>query len=463
MASVRLSIPHVTSIFLEADPLIALTTLLARRPDVAAIAFSSITIAITLLFGRVFCGYVCPLGTIVDLTAFLAKIFRIEQKRFKGLEFLPIVLVAAILVLTAFKTGAAMIVDPISLTTRAAAVVVTPAKAATQKRATAQFGLENERRFRGNLTRGAEGTTTTILPNFLNSSAWILGIFAFVILLNFVGKRFWCRYLCPLGGLLGLIGRVPFYRRKVDQGACLSCTKCAKRCDMQAINHDGLATDPSTCTLCMECVGACPVNAISVGLKPELSTEIPSRRTAIAAIGGSIAVAVINPFKGRTKTPAQTLFRPPGVSNEEHFLNKCVRCGECLAACPTKALQPALLQFGVSSLWTPHVDFSNGPCLYECNACGQVCPTGAIEHLTLEKKQQFAIGTAQVNMAKCLQCGICVEVCPVSGTISGSGFGDLEVNSELCIGCGICEIACPVRGEKAIRVFRSELGPTASA
>lgn len=467
------ALPFASQLFLEFNPLIALVAVIAGLPLISALLYSLATMIATLLFGRVFCGYACPMGTLLDLFAPLAKVLHIDQKVFKKLKILPLITLVTLLALSVFKIGFVTIFDPISLITRVTAVAITSVKYLAHlyslyssmpytEVGILEFGRE--------LGRGFNSAMTSNYPKLIDSSEWILLLFVLTVSLNALGKRFWCRYLCPLGGLLGLVGRVPLFRRKVDATACTNCMRCTKSCDMQAVTNNGLATDAANCTLCLKCRGKCRQAAISWGLKPELTNEIPSRRAAITAIGGSITVAGLVPFMGKAKAQDSTLIRPPGVSNEELFLSKCVRCGECLAACPTNVLQPALLQYGASALWTPHLDFTASACDYSCNACGQVCPTGAIKYLTLEEKQTFAIGTAEIDQDTCYRCGICVRVCPVPGAIGlarvpsalspfgGMGAVSLTVDSTRCVGCGECEVACPLRWSKAIKVVRSDVG-----
>jgi polyferredoxin len=479
-AAEKITLPVPSQLFLYLDPLISLFAIIAGQPLAAVAAYSIITIVVTILFGRVFCGYMCPLGTIIDQFASLSEVFNINQKVFKKIKILPLVVLALILTLSVYNIGVAMIFDPISLTTRAATIAIASVKAVVSQ-LSMNLPLSPFAGQEGAFGNGFEqpsfvGSGDTILV----STGWILLFLGVIISLNLLGKRFWCRYLCPLGGLLGLIGRIPFIRRKVDTEACVSCMKCAKSCDMQAVTKKGQATDAANCTLCLECVDVCPKNAISAGLKPELTTEVPSRRTALAVLGGTAAAVALAPLTSQASPKEAALIRPPGVSDEEKFLSMCIRCGECVAACPSKVLQPAFLQNGLEALWTPQLDFTTGACSYNCNSCGGVCPTGAIEYLPLPKKQAFVIGTAQIEEEGCRRCGRCAQLCPVPGGAikfgmssagnggsgnGGSGNGGFEergrgsisVDSAKCIGCGICVQVCPVRvgGEKPVKIVKN--------
>lgn len=467
----QIVLPFSTQLFLAADPLVALATVTAGLPLISVLLYSVVTIAVTLLFGRVFCGYACPMGALLDLFAPLAKLLKVNQESFKKLKALPLIILAALLIATALKTNILMILDPIVLLTRTTAVIVFPGI----------NYLLNEFLdiFYGTPAAGFANSVSTSLDGMLifRDSRAFLGaggiavLFVTIVSLNALGRRFWCRYLCPLGGLLGLFARIPLFRRSVAVDSCTSCLSCAKTCEMIAISKDGLATDASSCLLCLRCRDKCKQEAISWGLKPELTQEIPSRRTAVMAIGASVAAAYALPLGGMEQSVAQTLVRPPGVANEDEFLSKCVRCGQCLKACPTNALQPALLQYGLEAIWTPRLDFKSGICDWECNACTRVCPTGAIKHLTLPEKRKFIIGMAVIDKYRCYPwvaghgCQVCYDLCPVpdkaillkdTGKYDPSGVRIVlpYVKMKECIGCGICEANCPVKTDnKGIVIF----------
>jgi MauM/NapG family ferredoxin protein len=203
------------------------------------------------------------------------------------------------------------------------------------------------------------------------------------------------------------------------------------------------------------------------------------RRNVIAAgvVGlGAGLLFKANPLSaGRTYDPG--LVRPPGALAEEEFLDKCIRCGECMKVCPTNAIQPAMFEAGLEEMWTPVLKQELAYCEYKCNMCTQVCPTGAIQKMTLEEKKKVKIGLAHVDKSRCLpyayarMCQVCYEHCPLpekaikledvkATTASGTSITVKQphVNIDLCIGCGICQNKCPVSDQAAIRV--SSVGET---
>jgi MauM/NapG family ferredoxin protein len=173
----------------------------------------------------------------------------------------------------------------------------------------------------------------------------------------------------------------------------------------------------------------------------------------------------------RESAPNPSLIRPPGAVAEQEFLSKCIRCGECMKACPTNVIQPAMLEAGLQGMWSPVLKMEIGYCDYKCNLCTQVCPTGAIEKFTLEKKHDIRIGLASVDKNRCLPyayarpCFVCQEQCPLKekaiwqedATVINSQGEKVEVklphvDASKCVGCGICERKCPVTDLAGIRV-----------
>jgi len=465
----HIELPVPPELFLLFDPLVALVSVLSGSPLKAAFLLSLITVAITLIFGRVYCGYACPMGTLIDMFSPLARVLKLKQGRFHRLTHLPSVVLFVMLIASAFKVGFLTVLDPVVLLTRTSAVTIFPAiDSVLSWAANSLYSYDGVAIFIDNIMLRLAGILIFSESRMFAGVHWIVLPFAMVFALNLLGKRFWCRYLCPLGGLLSLLSKVSLYRRKVDAEACTSCLACSKVCDMEATGKNGSETHIERCMLCMSCRGACPEDAVSWGLDPGFAREMPSRRTAITTIGATVAAAYLLPVRDWPKPDRFYLIRPPGALAEAGFLSKCVRCGECLKVCPSNVLQPAILQFGFDGLWTPYLDFAAGACEYECGACNRVCPTGAIEHLAIKEKQRFVVGLAGIDREKCIPwatgdtCMVCQELCPVPDKAiiikeepfkNGKLVQKPYVIKDLCIGCGVCENKCPVEDEKAIRVL----------
>jgi MauM/NapG family ferredoxin protein len=222
----------------------------------------------------------------------------------------------------------------------------------------------------------------------------------------------------------------------------------------------------------------CPVDAIEFSFRPSTESvrvsprEIQvTRRGLLGAVGASLLVLPVLRTTAYSKSAMMTLLRPPGAAEEDAFLARCIRCGECMRACPQRALQPALLQYGLERMWTPVLTPRIGYCEFNCTLCTQVCPTGAIEPLTQPYKHQWRMGTAFFDKNRCIpwaensNCLVCEEVCPVPQKaihLRDEEVPDDEDNVRVvrrpyiveanCVGCGQCENHCPVEGLSAIRV-----------
>jgi len=306
----------------------------------------------------------------------------------------------------------------------------------------------------------------------------VAAVFVLILALNLVRPRFWCRYICPLGGMLGFLSLRPALRLVNDDEKCTHCGLCARKCPAAAQPDQPGAWLKTECFACWNCVAACKTDALRFTLespqkKPKAGKMDFSRRTAIGAMAGGVAA-----LTGFRQTPlAQeivfepTLIRPPGALPEREFLQRCIQCGLCMRTCPTNALQPCGLEAGVEGLWTPRLVPKVGYCQYSCNRCGQVCPTGAIAPLSIEEKQQLKIGLAVFDKGRCLphaygrECIICEEHCPLPKkaiyfveeevtTRTGEKVTLKQpcVDPSLCTGCGICEWSCVYKDAAAVRV-----------
>lgn len=421
--------PIKVNLFSLLDPLQAIAATIASRELIPWYGLALLTVVATLVFGRAWCGWFCPLGAILEL---FGKPGRLLTKR--GWRYVKYGVLFVILLMAIFGSMAFMWFDPITILIRGLAGTLNPA---IQEIRT---GFEKPGRI----------GVVAALPLLT-----VLG-------LNLIERRFWCRYLCPLGALVGLIAKVSWIKRRVDKFSCVKCGDCAALCTTGAIETDEFTSDPAECIVCMDCAAPCPQRAISFATRPGIKGGYefnPARRELLTSAGtAAAALALIRLDLLKTENPR--LVRPPGVTDEADFLSKCIRCGQCVKACSTKALHPATLEAGWNAFGTPVLVGALGYCSYDCNACGQVCPSGAIPPLDLAEKRQQVMGTAHVVPDLCISCKLCFEVCPVEGALleveTTRNRKDViipEVSSDLCIGCGYCESVCPVEGELAIKVF----------
>jgi len=459
-------------VFLGADPLIALNSAVSGVwlwPGWLALAM----LALPLVAGRAFCGYVCPTGAIIETTTPSAGPGRLSQPVRARLRSLPAFVLLASAGLLLFASGAYLFFDPLAILTRTATTLLYPL-------------LDRLARLLGDVAylaaplRPGVDTVTGVLTGrivFAKPLAYafqlgVLAVFAGMLGVSWLEPRMWCRHLCPLGSLLGFVGRFGLVGRVVDADTCISCAKCAKVCPMDAVSPDFHATDTSRCQACYACADVCPVDAIGLGARPRAWVFSPTRRQALAT-GGLAALAGFFAFTGigRRKRNAR-LIRPPGGREERDLLALCTRCGQCMKVCPTNVLQPAVSAAGLEGLFTPQMDYLIGSCEWSCNECGKVCPTGAIARLTLPAKRTTVIGRAYIDRNRCIPwadsktCLVCQELCPVpdkaivittAEVVAPGGkrltLGRPEVIAEKCIGCGVCENACPVANRAAIEVY----------
>ncbi len=459
--------------FLLADPLIAASS--AAHGFFRWEMLLAVPVILSPLFlGRIFCGYVCPMGFLIEL--FGPKKERSLRPGARKI-FRKVPLFGLVLILVFILLGSTwfLVADPISLFTRSATTLVYPA---LDRLVTwAGDALYHVDALKG----GVDSVTNTltgriVFENGLHYALQILILVMLVAVLAFswIERRLWCRHLCPLGALLGLVGRFALFGRVVDQDRCTSCKACVKACPMDAIRDDGRSTDMSRCECGLECADVCRQGAVHWGWRPRKQYAYDPGRRALLAGGVAmfaasygifklvrhyrppVQAAVTTAFAGEVTaagaatsgaaapvgnaalTAGSKLIRPPGAVTEDDFLATCARCDECLKVCPTNVLQPAALEAGWEGVFTPRLDFARSFCEYTCAECGKVCPTRSIAPLDLADKQRVVIGVARIDKTLCLpyakgtECLVCEELCPVprkaiqfgaEGAGHGSGRG----------------------------------------
>jgi len=454
-------------LFLKADPLIMAGTFVAARTWAWAFVPALIVLASALFLGRAFCGWVCPLGTTIDGTDRLLKP--------KAAPPPPARLRPVKYWLLAFVLGGAFVgvsfvflASPLSLATRLYGLVVLPLLTLLADR-----GLDLLRPLAEGMGLELLSLAGFKLQRF--ATQWFIVLFfGLVFGAVLLAPRFWCRYLCPSGALLGLFSGRSLVRRRVSED-CTGCGKCQQTCPMKAIPAEPSATLHRECVLCRTCQEVCPVGAVGFRPLPAPSPALlPSpaatrRQFLLSAAAGAGAAAVTltgltaaadKSGPGEVRPPG--LIRPPAALPEVAFSARCVRCGECMAACPTNTLQPIWLERGLEGLFSPALNPRRGPCDPLCHRCAEVCPTGAIRLPGPEERVWAKTGTAVVLRTRCLawehqkKCLVCDEVCPFDAVDfrqeEGLPFPVPHVNEDKCAGCGYCEHYCPIQNRAAIIV-----------
>ncbi|MDH7499127.1 MAG: 4Fe-4S binding protein [candidate division NC10 bacterium] len=471
-------IPYPVKAFLDFDPLLSLAILLAAHRLPATLLWSLTIVLMTALLGRVFCGWICPLGTLHHLIGSLGKksAWRDQGDRLLRGQSWKYYLLIGLLISSLFSLQLIGFFDPLSLLIRSFAIFIDPALnliAHSCLNALSQTGVPTLQTVAERLRAwGWETFLSFDVPHFHQAS--LMGLLLLGILfLNLVRTRFWCVALCPLGALLGLLSHFSLPRLKIAD-ACNGCRICNRHCQTAATPYPADSWKGSECIYCWNCEDLCPEGAAHFQMlgqdRPAFGVNLERRMLLGSALGGALLVPLIR-AGSFASLPSPHLIRPPGAMAEREFLRRCIRCGECMKVCPTHGLQPALLQGGWEGLWSPVLIPRLGYCEYSCTLCGQVCPTGAIQRLPLSEKQKVRIGLAFVDQGRCLPyhsgipCIVCEEHCPTPKKAIWLQTGWVKdrqgrskrvqlprVDLQLCIGCGICEKRCPVLDLPAIRV-----------
>ena len=421
-------------------------------PSLLALNFAVIigVLLITLLFGRIYCSVICPMGIFQDVVIWIRRKGEKLFKKKKTHKFKYVsehkwvrygVLVLSIVSIIASGQMLIALIAPYSAYGR-------------MVRSVAAMGSD------------------TMTPALI-----ITGLLTLVIICicAWLWGREYCNTVCPVGTTLSLLSRFSLFRPVIDESKCINCGKCARGCKSGCIDFKAHRIDYSRCVDCFDCIETCAEDALKfkyvLNRKP-VKADAPAdegRRaflvTAAVVAAGAAANAQDHMHGGLAevidkKSPDRSeRLVPPGAGSVKNFYDHCTGCQLCVSACKNNVLRPSS---DLEHFMQPVMQYDKGYCRPECNACSQVCPAGAIKPVSVEQKLAVRIGVAHVNLDLCLpatgkdSCGNCAYHCP-SGAIRmvrqpGSRMQIPTVSEDRCIGCGACENLCPSRPISAITV-----------
>ena len=493
-ATVRM--PYPVEGFLLADPFVALMTFLSTHTIYRALWWSVGMVALTLIFGRVFCGWICPFGTLHHFVAWLfpnphgatTGSRRVRANMTHPYQNAKYYLLGAFLVAAVCGSAIGGLFDPICVCVRAIGLAVLPAINYITGRGLDTVSQTNLHVLQTGSDATRDALVATVLQprQYFFHQTWVIGGLFFVVLLaNRWIPRFWCRVLCPLGATLGLIARNAVFGMEKDHSKCTDCNLCLVDCQGADSPQGGVKWRQDECHMCLNCETACPEDVIKFRFLPNrksvtlTQSGMDRRKTLAVAAAGAAVLPLTRTSDTIDSNYYDRLIRPPGAVEERDFLDRCIRCAECMKVCPNNALHPAFLESGIEGFWTPILIPRIGYCEPTCVLCGQVCPTGAIQKINEDQKlgnpvrhiEPIKVGTAFYDHGRCLPwsmatpCIVCEEFCPTSPKSIWVEEVDVpdrngqmvhvqrpHVDPKLCIGCGACEKVCPVQDRPAVYV-----------
>ena len=496
---------HLTSpvkLFFQIDPLVGISNALATRALYQGLLWSLLILIPTFFLGRFFCGWVCPMGTLNHFCGSLKSESKrgkqlIASNRYKRWQTTKYYLLVAVLVAAIFGTAIVGWLDPFSLLTRSLGLSIFPGLSylANSILHAAETSSFSPLAIAGGILHAILNFTVLGLKQSHFRQGLFLGlIFIFLLFLNLRVTRFFCRALCPLGALFGLVSRWSILGLQKHPVSCDNCNRCLLRCQGGDDPIGGVPWHKSECHLCLNCIEECPQHGLEFKFFPAGHTleapSLPRRRLLTGLAAGAAIVPLMRATPSFSAEKSDRRVRPPGAVEESDFLARCIRCGECMKVCPNNALHPSFAEAGVEGIWTPVLVSRIGYCEPSCVLCSEACPTGAIWKITAKEKawsvgvssdsKPIRIGTAFYDRGRCLpwamatECIVCEEWCPTSPKaiylqpaeiIDAGGQSKIlkqpRVDPSRCVGCGACEYACPLQDRPAVYV--TSIGETRSA
>ena len=426
----------------------------------------AVLLVLTILFGRIYCSVICPMGVMQDIFSFFGG--KAKKNRFsytKNRTWLRIgILVLFVALMLLGLNAIAILIAPYSAFGRIATNILQPVYIWINN----IFAYFAER---------ADSYAFYHVDVWVKAGASLAVSIITLVVIGFLAFRYgrsWCNNICPVGTLLGFISKYSLFCIKIDDSKCVKCHKCERNCKSSCIDVENHVIDHSRCIACMNCIGNCKQGGITYGLRKRATKSVDakvddSRRKFLAttaAVGTAMAVKAqevkmdggLAVIEDRQSPSRKTAIKPAGSGCHANFSKHCTACQLCVSECPNHVLRPSTK---LENLMQPEMDFDNGYCNINCNRCSQVCPTGAIQKIEKEDKTNIRIGHAIWLTQNCLlskgeACGLCQRNCPTEALMLVDDFStgkkSISVNESKCIGCGKCENLCPSRPLGAIYV-----------
>ncbi len=446
-------------------------------PAVLALHFGIVVglILLTLLFGRLYCSVICPLGVMQDVVSWVSG-RRDKGRKRRRFSYSPAkswlrygVLVVFVVALVAGLGSLAALLAPYSSYGRMAQNLFQPIYILANNALAYIAERADSYAFYG------RDVWMRSLPTFIIAAV----TFVVVGLLAWRGGRTYCNTICPVGTVLSFFARFSWFKVRIDSDKCIGCGLCAKGCKASCIDIKNHRIDYSRCVVCGDCLGNCHKGALSFGSEERrVKSEERGRRSFLLAAAVATTTAALAQEKKKVdgglaavtqkEAPKRTTpITPPGSLSAQNMARHCTACQLCVSQCPNNVLRPST---DLEHLMQPTMSYERGYCRPECHRCSEVCPAGAIKPIKKEDKSSIQIGHAVWTKKNCIvftdgvECGNCARHCPVGAIMMIPVDSNDEnspkfpaVNQSRCIGCGACENLCPAKPFSAIHVEGHEV------
>ncbi len=438
--------------------------------NVVALVF---LIVMTLVFGRIYCSIICPLGILQDIIGWVGK--KVKKNRYtfsKALSWLRYTMLGVMVVALVAGIGSIVqLLAPYSAFGRIATTLLQPLyKMGNNVLAAISEHYDNYAFYH----------TETGVPNITIVLAVACVTLVVLAVLAYRNGRTYCNTICPVGTVLSFLSRFSWMKIQFDADKCKNCSLCTKNCKAACIDFKSHQVDYSRCVVCGDCIESCKFGALgySSSTRDTSNTSVdPSKRSFLLASAMMTTAALAQEAKmtdggladieDKVAPERQTPLTPPGSLSARNMAQHCTGCQLCISECPNQVLRPGT---NWMSIMQPTMSYELGYCRPECTRCSEVCPAGAIKPIQKEEKSSIQIGHAVWVKKNCIpltdgvSCGNCARHCPVGAIEMVPSDPDDEeslkipvVNESRCIGCGACENLCPARPFSAIYVEGHEV------